>query len=303
MDRHLCGPGGQEEPDINPYNHKKVSDVYGCTMSDEKASPYAFRCPVCGSFGLIALADVHRELNVCTGCGSNSRFRATVLSLMHAFYGPIPVYNLNKIEPQKSLRGIGISDSSSYAKILGEKFDYVNTHFHCEPHLDIEDSLSYAPYKPIDFILCSDVIEHTLLPPSEVIPKIYDALQPGGILILCAPTYELDAHIEKYPTLENFTVESTGEGFKVVYTSKLGILGEDANPFFHGGPGRVLELRLISNSGLLANLISVGFEVSIIDTVLQKKYGAWWPEQRERNDITSLSIGYPFICKKTTTFS
>ena len=64
----------------------------------------------------------------------------------------------------KSLRGLGTSDSSQYAKRLTEVFDYRNTFYDREPRFDLgipsEESNTY------DFLLSSDVLEH-VAPPIE----------------------------------------------------------------------------------------------------------------------------------------
>ena len=152
---------------------------------------------------------------------------------------------------------------------------------------------------PIDFIVCNDVIEHTLLPPGEVIPKLYHCLHPNGILIICAPTYEIAEHIEKYPSLANFQVEQNGADHKVVYTTKQGTTGEDLAPCFHGGPGRVLELRILSETALKRNLASAGFTICSVEESTQKQYAAWWPTRPDRPDIGAPAVGRPIICKKT----
>ncbi|MEB3316672.1 MAG: hypothetical protein VKO39_00800 [Cyanobacteriota bacterium] len=263
-----------------------------------RAADDAYICPICGQTNSRNGEGIHRELNVCSSCGSNSRFRATILSLLSVFTQEEDEYDLAQAATDKSIRGIGISDSPVYAELLALKYNYINTFFHCEPHLDIENRFSFIEYQPIDFIVCNDVIEHTMLPPSEVIPILYEALQPGGILILCAPTYKLLHHIEKYPSFDHYEIEQTLKGFRVHFQSRLGVPFVDASPCFHGGPGRVLELRLISDENLVQNLRSVGFEVRRLGDSLLKKYGAWWPERLERRDVKAEAIGKPLICKK-----
>jgi hypothetical protein len=217
---------------------------------------------------------------------------------MQGLYGKLSHYNLSKAEADRTIRGIGISDAPVYANALSEKFNYINTHYHCAPYLDIELQESFDQYLPIDFIVCNDVIEHTLLPPGEVIPKLYHSLQTNGILIICAPTYEIAEHIEKYPSLASFKVEEHGTGHKVVYATKRGTTGEDLTPCFHGGPGRVLELRILSEAALRRNLVSAGFKVSSVDESIQQHYGAWWPTRPDRPDIGAPAVGRPIICNK-----
>lgn len=257
-----------------------------------------YLCPICGQSSSRNGEGIHRELNLCSSCGSNSRFRATILSLLSALSDSEEPYDLSAVPENKKIRGIGISDSPVYSELLAAKFSYINTCYHSEPFLDVESRSSFLDYKPIDFIVCNDVIEHTLLPPAEVIPILYEALQPGGVLILCAPTYRLSHHIEKYPSFEGFEVEPKAKGFQVVFKTKLGVPFVDLNPCFHGGPGRVLEIRLISEENLWFNLQSAGFAVRRLDDSLFKSYGAWWPERVERRDVRSEAIGKPLICKK-----
>ncbi len=92
---------------------------------------------------------------------------------------------------------LGVSDSHVYAELLAAKDGYTNTFYHCEPCLDVESRFSFFEYKPIDFIICNDIVEHATLPSAEVIPILYEALRPGGVLVLCAPTDKLTHQIEK----------------------------------------------------------------------------------------------------------
>ncbi len=258
----------------------------------------SYICPICGQVNSRQGEGIHRELNLCSSCGSNSRFRATILSLLSAYAEQEDDYNLAQMTADKRFRGIGLSDSQVYAELLAMKYSYTNTFYHCEPYLDVESRFSFLEYKPIDFIICNDIIEHTALPPAEVIPILYEALQPGGVLVLCAPTYNLSHHIEKYASFDYYEVEQTAKGYKVNFKSKLGVAFTDNNPCFHGGPGRVLEIRLISEENLRYNLQSVGFEITRLNDSLLKKYGAWWPERLERRDIKAEAIGKPLICRK-----
>lgn len=260
----------------------------------------SYTCPVCSTINTIKTSEIHREGNACNGCGCNTRFRATILSLLAGLSTDSePSYELSKVRQRMTINGIGISDSEAYAAPLALKFNYINTYLHKDPRLDIEDIQSFSKYKPIDFIICSDVLEHTLLPPSEVIPKLYQSLQPGGLLVLVAPTYLIPEHIEKYPSLASFEVVPDGAQFKIVYKTKYGVIGEDSNPYFHGGPGRVLELRILSDSALQRELKAAGFYLdTLLDESLLKQYGSWWPEWVERSEFDAKAIGKSLICKK-----
>lgn len=71
----------------------------------------AYVCPICGEDGRRHGEGIHRELNLCSCCGSNSRFRATVVAVLTAIAGQDSDYNLSRIDPNKMIRGIGCSDS------------------------------------------------------------------------------------------------------------------------------------------------------------------------------------------------
>jgi SAM-dependent methyltransferase len=200
-----------------------------------------FTCNICGTENHIDAGHKHRELSACVGCGSNARFRALMLSLVYALKGRYA--GLHELEMDKSVAGLGCSDSDVYGSRLRNLFSYTNTYLHTEPQLDIESSESFAKYSNLDFIICSDVIEHTLLAPANYLANFCEALKPGGALIISAPTYEIPYTIEKYPSLRTYTVAQIEDAYTVVYRGKNGVIGFDPSPFFHGGPGSVLEMR------------------------------------------------------------
>ena len=244
---------------------------------------FAFTCSVCGAINQVSDPQHHRELLVCSTCGSNARFRAIACAIVQASTGKPGV--LSDLAPQPQRRGIGISDTDVYAEVLTRKFSYTNTYLHTDPHVDIERAETFDRHQPLHFIVCSDVIEHTLRQPPTVLANLFDALQPGGHLVLSAPTYEMAHSVERYPTLESFDVAGVGDGFEVRYRTAFGTQGTDPKPMFHGGPGRVLELRVLSHEQLLDELRRAGFEVLPQDPALLQRYGATWPAMVERHDV------------------
>jgi len=243
-----------------------------------------FFCSVCGQLNERPDGDAHRELVPCAACGSNMRFRAIACAVTRAVIGRVGV--LKELQADRKLRVVGISDSMAYAQVMERKFDYTNTFLHTEPHLDIEDEATYAPYVPLDLIICSDVIEHTLRPPAAVLLNLARALKPGGHLVLSAPTYLMPDTVERYPTLDGFDVEPVGEnGFRVRYRTRFGSTGVDEAPVFHGGPGRVLEMRMISHTQLLQEVAAAGLEVLPAPDMALSIYGAIWPRMVERQDL------------------
>ena len=243
-----------------------------------------FVCSVCGHYNDHFDSSPHRELMACSSCGSNMRFRAIACAVTRAALGRVGV--LKELPTNRDFRAIGISDSAAYAQVLERKFDYTNTYLHTEPFLDIEDMASFSRYGPLDLIVCSDVIEHTLRPPAAVLRNLAMALKPGGHLVLSAPTYAMPDTVERYPTLQDFEVVATADGqWQVKYRTRYGTVGIDPAPVFHGGPGRVLELRVISHSQLMSEVLAAGLEpLPALDAALQI-HGAAWPPMVERSDV------------------
>jgi SAM-dependent methyltransferase len=212
------------------------------------------------------------------------RFRAIACAVTRAALGRVGV--LKEVPTNRDFRAIGISDSAVYAQVMERKFDYTNTYLHTEPFLDIEDAASFGRYGLLDLIVCSDVIEHTLRPPAAVLRNLAAALNPGGHLVLSAPTYSMPDTVERYPSLLGFELEGEeNTGFRIHYRTRFGTTGVDTAPVFHGGPGRVLELRTISHSQLLHEIAAAGLDlVAPLDAALQI-HGAAWPQMIERHDV------------------
>ena len=97
----------------------------------------------------------------------------------------------------------------------------------------------------------------------------------NGVLILSAPSFNSPNNVERYPSLKSFNVIKSESGkYLVDFETKLGQIYIDDSPVFHGGPGRVLEQRLISHSELQETLIEIGFKVSQIQFDIGDLYGA-----------------------------
>jgi SAM-dependent methyltransferase len=253
-------------------------------QASRPATGAGFICSVCGHFNAQMAEPVHRELMACAGCGANMRFRAIACAIALARSGQVGA--LSGLSPDRGCRAIGISDATNYAAVLEGLFDYTNTFLHTEPRLDIEDAASFERFGALDLIVCSDVIEHTLRPPSMVLVNLAQALKPGGHLVLSAPTFLMPDTVERYPSLEGFDVKAAGGGaWEVHYRTRFGTHGVDAAPVFHGGPGRVLELRVISHPQLLHELRAAGLELLPIAEAELQRHGALWPGMVERQDL------------------
>src|SRR5216117_165774 len=93
----------------------------------------SFVCNICGETNSNDV--LKHEESSCRCCGSNVRLRALVYLLSTELFGD--GYLLPEFPPLPEIRGLGLSDQSSYAVPLATKLDYTNTFFDREPRLDI----------------------------------------------------------------------------------------------------------------------------------------------------------------------
>jgi hypothetical protein len=159
----------------------------------------------------------------------------------------------------KSLRGLGISDSESYAPALREKFDYSNTQFHRAPKFDIGDP-DAGESGAYDFLISSEVFEHVVPPVGAAFRNAWRLLKPNGVMIFTAP-YSLEATTaEHFPELHEHTVAQLGEQMVLVNRTREGQVQVFENLVFHGGPGATLEMRKFSEAGLRNLFTAAGFQ-------------------------------------------
>lgn len=237
----------------------------------------SFLCNICGTENSL-LAPLHRELIACGGCRSNARFRGIISALAANIGERKP---LKDWEERKHIKILGMSDSESYANILSEKFDYINTYFHQSPHLDIGDLNSAARYSNIDYIISSDVLEHVMHPVQSAFDHMYTMLKEDGVLIISVPTLEGYETIEHYGAMKSYRVFQIEEHFIVAGIDMNGICFTHLQPRFHGGPGEVLELRIFGVGDLKSRLASAGFTNLVEHIPNQPKIGYVWDDQIE----------------------
>jgi SAM-dependent methyltransferase len=185
------------------------------------------------------------------------RTRGLLRALSEELFGAsVP---LNSFPCLKSLRGLGTSDSESYAAMLREKFDYTNTQFHRAPKFDISapgvgESGSY------DFLISSEVFEHVVPPVEAAFQNAWRLLKPNGVMIFSAP-YSLEATtVEHFPDLHEHTVAQLGEQMVLVNRTREGQVQVFENLIFHGGQGATLEIREFSEAGLRNLFTEAGFK-------------------------------------------
>jgi SAM-dependent methyltransferase len=221
-----------------------------------------FICNICGKGNRSARSEFGREEPSCAACGSSVRMRALLHALSAEIFGlSLPVPEFPRV---KSLRGLGLSDSTQYADQLALKFDYRNTFFDREPRLD----LSNPPGRELgayDFIVSSEVFEHVSPPAAKAFENAFGLLKPAGILLLTVP-YSIGGNTKEHFTgLSEFGLAHVGDRVLLVSRRANGEIEVHDNLVFHlGTGGPALEMREFSEGALKDELAGAGFgEVQI----------------------------------------
>lgn len=234
-----------------------------------------FVCNLCGTPNRGTLAQLSRETLTCTHCGSNVRFRAMAYLVTKEVLGRPAA--LPSLAPRKDVAGIGMSDAQAYADPLASAFDYVNSFYHTQPHLDITD-IADAHVNRYDFIVSSDVFEHVTPPVSRAFVNARRMLKPGGKMIFTVPfTLEDDTH-EHYPDLHDFTIAEVDGTWTLNNRTRDGRAQVFTDLVFHGGPGSTLEMRLFSRKALEREFLAAGFSRVRVADEPYLPFGIHWPE-------------------------
>jgi hypothetical protein len=232
--------------------------VLACRSASERTLESArdmiqWICNICGHAGQNEVHYFHRETGLCAYCGSNVRFRA-IWYLLGKY---VIEANVNKLG---SISGIGLSDADLYANKLSHILNYRNTFYHQAPFLDISDYSSASNYTNLDFVICSDVLEHVDVPVEASFKNLSLMIKTGGYLIFSVP-YFTDAISSQ--TVEHFSQHKSNrvlveDGREYLITDKNVVY---ANLCWHGGPGSVLERRVFAEAAVKKHLADAGFAI------------------------------------------
>lgn len=227
-----------------------------------------FTCNICNSSNEVPEHRKHRELLECATCGSTPRYRGIFYALQKFVLGSTDLH-ARAAAPSLDKVGIGMSDSESFAPDLARLTNYRNTYFHQQPKLDVTNADSCSNYGNLDFVICSEILEHIISPVSQAMLNIKGMLRPSGCLILSVPYLEGYETIEHYPHIHNFAISETSGHFTLTNISLDGHIQHFDNLVFHGGPGSTLEMRVFGEGDLLSMLSYVGFKsVEILEPII-----------------------------------
>lgn len=216
-------------------------------------------CNICG-FQLRAPPALFsaRETSSCDICRSSLRSRGLMAALQTELDGTQYVRVLERIQKQRDVKGIGMSDTTAYAIALERKFDYTNTYFHQPPFLDIRAPCE-AYLGRFDFAVSSDVLEHVSGPCLTTLKNLRSLLKPGGLLALTVPYGFQEETIEHFPELHEYRIEGEGVNRVLINVTDDGREQQFTDLRFHGGDGSTLELRYYAYSDLVRWLGEAGF--------------------------------------------
>jgi SAM-dependent methyltransferase len=199
----------------------------------------------------------------CAACGSSVRYRSLLHCLSIGLFGEsLP---LSRLPQRPDVTGVGFSDWEPFAEGLAARLGHVNTYLHREPVLDLT-ALPADRVGTMDYVVCSEVLEHVAPPVERAVAACFELLKPGGLLVLTVPyTFEAET-MEHYPRLAEYTVVELGGEKALVNRTREGVFELYPEPVFHGGDGETLEMRLFALEPLLGILRAAGFaDVEVAD--------------------------------------
>lgn len=212
--------------------------------------------------------------------GFNSRERAIIHCLTNKL--KLDCNFFIESPENKSIKGIGMSDSINIEQLLSQKFSYNNTFFHQEPRLDIYNNKHILKYQNLDFIICSEVFEHISPYPSLSIAfdNLHRMLKKDGILVFSVP-YNLDNHKEHFPSLYEYKIEKKNNANILINQTINGDQEIFHDLIFHDGDGEILEMRQFSFNSINKYLINANFINIEYHNINEKmnSYGIFWESE------------------------
>jgi len=166
----------------------------------------------------------------------------------------LPLEPIVAKEPDWSRRGIGISDPMEIASVLVTHLDYVNTRYDRFPKVDLT-SVPDELRASLEFVTCSEVLEHVPPPVDLALRGLADILRPGGCAVISVPRCPVATTTELYPDLKEFRVVFD----RVIWVDGSGFTHLDQSPEFHHGEGQTLAFRQWNIEDLVARLRFMGF--------------------------------------------
>lgn len=233
-----------------------------------------FRCNLCGKGNIAPFSMLDREKPSCRRCGSTLRWRSLMTALSEELFGRRLA--LPDFPNDRTISGVGLSDAFCYALPLAERLDYSNTFYDREPRLDILD-VGEAHAGRYDFVISTDVFEHTAPPAVNAFIGARRLLKPGGVFVFSVPYNNDGETIEHFPELHLYDVAQRDGVWTLDNRTRDGRQQRFTNLVFHEGPGVTLEMRVFSRSGIAACVREAGFGPLRVCDGNVPEFGIIWP--------------------------
>ncbi|MGC2658543.1 MAG: methyltransferase domain-containing protein [Bryobacteraceae bacterium] len=136
---------------------------------------------------------------------------------------------------EKSVVGLGLTDSHAIASLLEDRLSYKNTFLHQDPRFDITRDPS--PIGPLDFLIASDVFEHVEPPVNRAFRQAAAILKPSGFLLLTVPWVFDGAPHDEIPELTDWKLISQQGAWAVLNRRSNGETEVFAPMSVDGGAG------------------------------------------------------------------
>lgn len=249
-----------------------------------------YKCNICGSANRLERLQFHRELAMCGHCGSNARFRG-IIQVLANLLGKANDLPLRDWPISLGVAGLGMSDWTGYADLLGNKFSYENTFYDRMPCFDIQNP-DEARLGKYDFVISTDVFEHILPPLQSGFDHLLAILKPGGSLVFSVPYTRISHTEEHFPGLREYRIVDFCGDKILVNRDEAGQFQVYDRLVFHGGEGSTLEMRLFCEADILSRLASAGFEDIRVHDQPQLSCGYYWPELHQADLEAPLLYAY-----------
>jgi SAM-dependent methyltransferase len=177
---------------------------------------------------------------------------ATMYGLFHP---PAP---FDTIPADWSRPGIGLSDVPPLVPALQSKVAFTNTYFHQFPRLDLR-SPPPELVGALEFVICSDVLEHVPPPIESALHGMFSCIRPDGFAVVTVPVAGATTD-EYYPGIVDFEVREDDGSHVVEWTDADGAHHIDPEPDMHGGSGQTLAFRSCAAADIAERLRAVGFD-------------------------------------------
>ncbi len=103
------------------------------------------------------------------------------------------------------------------------------------------------------------MFEHICPPVQPAFDNLARLLKTGGFAVFSTPWELRGDTVEPFPNLSDWQLVNLRSGYVPVNRTAGAQLEIFENLTFHDGPGSILEMRVFSKSGLLANCERAGF--------------------------------------------